>query len=244
MMATGRLVGTITALALVAFLTVWITLQSMMTQPRHQRRRRRQRQRRHQHQCRHQFSSFLPVSMANIVVAVTSASDTCHCRPAQWHSATAPAGSASTVCTTVVKQHKAVCATSAALSLISSHSIRLMPIDATATATAATAAVSASASSMTMSHGSVTKQTMVRILTLSSLLCKWDYESQTTCAAETSLIVATLRTQPTSALIRCLVGTDRPVQRKLTCGCANRSGNMSILGSAAKRRHRESTDSS
>ena len=51
-------------------------------------------------------------------------------------------------------------------------------------------------------------------------------------------MVATLRTQPTSALIRCLVGTDRPVQRKLACGCANRSGNMSILGSAAKRRHR------
>ena len=113
-----------------------------------------------------------------------------------------------------------------------------MPIDATATATAATAAVSASASSMTMSHGSITKQTMVGILTLSSLLYKWDYESQATCAAETSLIVATLRTQQSSKLIRCLVCTDRPVQCKLTCGCADRSGNMSILGSAAKRRHR------
>jgi len=79
---------------------------------------------------------------------------------------------------------------------------------------------------------------MVRIPTLSSTLFKWDYESQTTYAAETSLIVATLRTQPTSKLTRCLVGTDRPVQCKLTCGCANRSGNMSILGSAAKRRHR------
>ena len=117
-------------------------------------------------------------------------------------------------------------------------STTLTQIDATAIALVATVAVNVSASSMTMSHGSVTKQTMVRILTLSSLLCKWDYESQTTCAAETSLIVATLRTQPTSALIRGLVGTDRLVQRKLTCGCANRSGNMSILGSAAKRRHR------
>jgi len=116
-----------------------------------------------------------------------------------------------------------------------------MPIDATATATAATVAVSASASSMTMSHGSITKQTMVRILTLSSLLFKWDYGSQTTCAAKTSLIVATLRTQPTSKLFRCLVRTDRPVQCKLTCGCADRSGNMSILGSAAKRRHRAKT---
>ena len=120
----------------------------------------------------------------------------------------------------------------------SSHSITLMPIDATATATAATVAVSASAFSMTTSHGLITKQTMVRILTLPSLLFKWDYESQTTYAAETSLIVATLRTQPTSKLIRCLVRTDRPVQCKLTCGCADRSGNTSILGSAAKRRHR------
>ena len=41
-----------------------------------------------------------------------------------------------------------------------------------------------------------------------------------TCAAETSLIVATLRTQPTSTLVRCLVGTDRPVGVKPTCGCA------------------------
>ncbi len=73
---------------------------------------------------------------------------------------------------------------------------------------------------MTTSHGSVTRQTMVRIPTLSSTLFKWDYESQTTYAAETSLIVATLRIQPTSKLIRCLVGTDRPVQCKLTCGCA------------------------
>ena len=98
----------------------------------------------------------------------------------------------------MMRQRKAVCAISAVASTFSSHSIILMPIDATATATAATVAVSASAFSMTMSHGSITKQTMVRILTLSSLLCKWDYESQTTCAAETSLIVATLRTQPTS----------------------------------------------
>ena len=97
---------------------------------------------------------------------------------------------------------------------------------------------------MTTSHGSVTRQTMVRIPTLSSTLFKWDYESQTTYAAETSLIVATLRTQPTSKLTRCLVGTDRLVQCKLTCGCANRSGNMSILGSAAKDATAQSTDSS
>ena len=153
------------------------------------------RQRRRQHQCRHHF---LPVSMANIVVAVTSAFDTRHCRPAQCHSATAPADSASTVCTTVIKRNKAVCATTASPSLILSHSIRLTPIYANATATAATAAVSASAFFMTMNHGSVTKRTMVRILVLSSLLCKWDYESQATYAAETSLMVATLRTQPTS----------------------------------------------
>ena len=99
---------------------------------------------------------------------------------------------------TVMRKRKAVCANSAVASTFSSHSIILMPIDATATATAATVAVSASASSMTMSHGSIIKPTMVRILTLSSQLFKWDYESQTTCAAETSLIVATLRTQPTS----------------------------------------------
>ena len=98
---------------------------------------------------------------------------------------------------------------------------------------------------MTTSHGSVTRQTMVRIPTLSSTLFKWDYESRTTYAAETSLIVATLRTQPTSKLTRCLVSTDRLVQCKLTCGCANRSGNMSILGSAAKKTPpRKRTDSS
>ena len=158
--------------------------------------------------------------MVNSAVAATFASDVCHCRLMHCHSVTALADSASTAYITVVKERKAACAISAVASAFSSHSITLMPIDATATATAATAAVSASASSMTMSHGSVTKQTMVRILALSSLLCKWDYESQTTCAAETSLIVATLRTQPTSKLIRCLVRTDRPVQCKLTCGCA------------------------
>ena len=59
----------------------------------------------------------------------------------------------------------------------------------------------------------------------------------TTCAAETSLIVATLRTQPTSALVRCLVGTDRPVRRKADLWVCYRSGTSSILGSAAKRRH-------
>ena len=78
----------------------------------------------------------------------------------------------------MMRHRKAVCAISAVASTFSSHSITLMPINATAIATAATVAVSASAFSMTTSHGSITKQTMVRILTLSSLLFKWDYESQ------------------------------------------------------------------
>ena len=146
---------------------------------------------------------------------------------------------------TAMRERKAVCVITAVASTFSFLNITRMPISATAIATAATVAVSASAFSMTTSHGSVTRQTMVRIPTLSSTLFKWDYESQTTCAAETSLIVATLRTQPTSKLTRCLVGTDRLVQCKLTCGCANRSGNMSILGSAAKKTSpRKGTDSS
>ena len=120
----------------------------------------------------------------------------------------------------MMKERKAVCVISAVTFTFTFRSITLMQIDATAIATVATVAVNASAFFMTTSHGLITKQTMVRILTLSSLLFKWDYESQTTYAAETSLIVATLRTQPTSKLIRCLVGTDRPVQCKLTCGCA------------------------
>ena len=57
-----------------------------------------------------------------------------------------------------------------------------------------------------------------------------------TCAAETSLIVATLRTQPTSKLVRCLVGTDRPVGVSRLVGVLS-IRISSILGSAAKRRH-------
>ena len=99
----------------------------------------------------------------------------------------------------MMRNHKAVCAITAVASTFSFLNITRMPISATAIATAATVAVSASAFSMTTSHGSVARQTMVRIPTLSSTLFKWDYESQTTYAAETSLIVAKLRTESESS---------------------------------------------
>ena len=60
--------------------------------------------------------------------------------------------------------------------------------------------------------------------------------SEPTCAAGMSLIVATLRTRPTSTLVRCLVGTDRPVGVNRLVGVRS-IRTSSILGSAAKRRH-------
>ena len=61
--------------------------------------------------------------------------------------------------------------------------------------------------------------------------------SELTCAAGTSLIVVTLRTQPTSTLVRYLVGTDQPVGVSRLVGVLS-TRTSSILGSAAKRRHR------
>ena len=106
----------------------------------------------------------------NSAVAATFASDVGHCQLMHWHSATALVDSASTAHITVMKERKAVCVISAVAFTFTFHSITLMQIDATAIATAATVAVSASAFSMTTSHGLITKQTMVRILTPSSLL--------------------------------------------------------------------------
>ena len=70
----------------------------------------------------------------------------------------------------VMNWRKAVCAISAVATIFTFHSTTLMQIDATAIATVAAVAVNASASFMTTRHGLITRQTMVRILTPSSLL--------------------------------------------------------------------------
>ena len=113
---------------------------------------------------------FLLASMVNTVMAATFASDVGHCQLRRWHSATALVDSASTAHITVMKQRKAVCVISAVAFTFTFRSITLMQIDATAIATVAAVAVNASASFMTTRHGLITRQTMVRILTPSSLL--------------------------------------------------------------------------
>ena len=177
-----ELLITMTIIGLVGTTTVLTLVTPLMHQRRrqclHQHQRQRQCQRLRQHHYRHRLysmnlsslRSFLLVSMVNSVVAATFASDVGHCQLMHWHSATALVDSASTAHITVMKQRKAVCVISAVAFTFTFRSITLMQIDATAIATVATVAVNASAFFMTTSHGLITKQTMVRILTPSSLL--------------------------------------------------------------------------
>ena len=113
---------------------------------------------------------FLLVSMVNTVVVATFASDVDHCHLKHWHFVTALVDSASMAYIPVMNWRKAVCAISAVATIFTFRSTTLMQIDATAIATVAAVAVNASASFMTTRHGLITRQTMVRILTPSSLL--------------------------------------------------------------------------